>query len=132
MNVKRDLLPWSTLLYVVVVLASLPMTARAGGALPPGFDPGLAMIIAQVGTILLPTLIFLVLVREPAREMLNLRRLDFASAIKSFLAGLLCWPMVAFLATLAMILVGLLHPAAPAGSTGATGQSGSPWLVFLG
>ena len=132
MNTKRDLLPWSTLLYVVIVLASLPMTARAGGALPTAFDPGLAMIIAQVGTILLPTLIFLALVREPAREMLNLRRLDPGSAFKSFLVGLMCWPMFAFLSSLAMILIGLLHPAVPGSSTSLTTQSGSPWLLFLG
>jgi uncharacterized protein len=132
MNIKRDLLTWSTVLYVVVVLASLPMTARDGRALPPGFDPALATIIAQVGTILLPTLIFLALVREPAQEMLSLRRLDFGSAVKSFLAGLMCWPMLAFLATLGMILVGLLQPAAPDSSTSMMSQGGSPWLVFLG
>lgn len=133
MNAKRDLLPWSTLLYVVVVLASLPMTARTSGAPPPpGFDPALGMIIAQVGTILVPTLIFVLITREPAQELLNLRRLDIGSGIKSFLVGLMCWPMFAFLSTLAMILTGLLHPAAPSSSTSMTGQAGSAWLIFLG
>ena len=133
MNAKRDLVPWSTLLYVVVVLASLSITARTGAASPPpGFDPALGMIIAQVGTMLLPTLIFVWLTRERAQEMLSLRRLDFKSGLKSFLIGLLCWPMFAFLSTLAVILVALLHPAAPGSSTSVTSQGGSAWLVFLG
>lgn len=131
MNPKRDLLPWSTLLYVVVVLASLPMTARAGGAPPLGIDPALGTIIAQVATILAPTLIFVWLTRQPAQEILNLRRVDFGSGFKCFLVGLLCWPIFTFLSTVALILVGLLRPGAPDVSTGATSQSGSPWLVFV-
>jgi len=126
------LLPWSTLLFVVVMLASVPLTARGGGAPPPGFDPALAGIIAQVGTILIPTLIFLAIVRLPAQEMLSLRRLDLGSAIKSFLAGLLSWPMLAFLSTLAMILVGLLRPESSGGPTNLVTQGGSPWLIYLG
>ncbi len=132
MKPKRNLLPWSTLLYLVVVLASLPLTTRVGGAPPPGFDPALGTIIAQVGTILLPVLLFLALTREPAHELLNLRRLEFASGIKSFLIGLMCWPMVAFLSILALILVGLLQPDYPGSSNSMTSQGGSPWLVFLG
>ena len=132
MKPKRDLIAWSTLLYAVVVLASLPITAQAGATLPYGFDPGLAMIIAQVGTILLPTLIFLALIREPAQEMLSLRRLDFGSAARSFLVGILCWPMFTFLSTLAMILVGLLHPAGADSSSSVASAGGSSWLVLFG
>jgi CAAX protease family protein len=133
MKSQRDLLPWATLLYVVTVLASLPLTTRGGGGPPPlGLDPALLTIIAQVGTILLPTLIFLALARRPAQELLNLRGLDVVSGVKSFLAGLLCWPMFTCLSTLVLALIGLLHPTTPADAAGPAGPSGSPWLIFLG
>ncbi len=133
MNAQRNLLPWSTLLYVVVVLASLPMTTRgAAGAPPAGIDPGLATIGAQVATILIPTLIFFAIARQPARELFNLRPLDFGSGAKSLLVGLLCWPTLTFLSILALILVGLLHPAAPADAPSPLSPSGSPWIIFLG
>jgi len=133
MNAQRNLLPWSTLLYVVVVLASVPMTARtAAGAPPAGIDPGLAMIGAQAATILLPALVFFAASRQPARELFNLRRLDFGSGAKSLLVGLLCWPTFTFLSVLALILVGLLRPAAPINSPSPLSPGGSPWITFLG
>lgn len=133
MNAGRNLLLWSTVLYVVVVLASLPLTTRgAAGAPPAGIDPGLAMIGAQVATIMVPTLIFFAFARQPARELFNLRRLDFGSGARSLLVGLLCWPTFTFLSILALILVGVLRPAAPVDPSSALSPSGSPWIIFLG
>ncbi len=133
MNAQRNLLPWSTLLYVVVVLLSLPLTTRgAAGAPPPGIDPALLTIGAQLATILVPTLIFFALARQPAQDLFNLRRLDFGSGARSLVVGLLCWPAFTFLSILASILVGLLRPAASVDSANSLASSGSPWLIFLG
>jgi hypothetical protein len=133
MNAKPNLLHWATLLYAVVVIASLPITQGPGGGPPPaGMDPQLAMIVAQAGLILLPTLIFVWLTRQPPREILNLHPLDFWSGVKSFVLGLACWPIFVFLSTLTQGLMAVINPVPAGGSTAVASQGGSPWIGFLG
>ncbi len=133
MNAKRNLLHWANLLYVAIVVASLPITQGSGGGAPPAWlDPGLAMIAAQVGLILIPTLLFIWLTRQPVAEMLKLRRMDGRTGLKCLLVGLLSWPAFNFLSTLGQILVGLVSPAQAAGTVPIVSQPGSPWLAFVG
>lgn len=132
MNANRDLLHWSNLLYALLVIASLFITQRAGSSLPAGMDPAVGMILAQVGLILIPTLIFVWLTRQPPKEILKLQRMNFGSGVKCFLIGLVCWPISLFLFTLAQMLVALVIPARAGGSPTIASQGGSPWLVFLG
>jgi len=133
MNAKRNLLHWANLLYVVIVVASLPITQGPGGAPPPAWlDPGVGLIVAQVGLILIPTLLFIWLTRQPLREMLKLRRLDARTGVKCLLVGLTSWPAFVFLGTLGQLLVGLVSPARPADTVNILSQPGSPWIAFLG
>ena len=133
MNAKRNLLHWANLLYVVIVIASLPVTQGTGGAPPPDWlDPGAALIAAQVGLILIPTLLFIWLTRQPLTEMLKLRRLNAWTGVKCLLVGLICWPVSTFLSTLGQVLVGLVNPARPADTVNVLSQPGSPWIAFLG
>ena len=72
MNTKHDFLHWSNLLYVLIILASLPITHGIGNAPPPAwFDPAVGMIVAQIGLILIPTLLFVWLTRQPLTKMLK-------------------------------------------------------------
>jgi membrane protease YdiL (CAAX protease family) len=133
MNAKRNLLHWANLLYVVIVIASLPFTQGAGGGAPPAWlDPGLGLVAAQVGLILIPTLLFIWLTRQPLTEMLKLRRLDGWTGVKCLLVGLTSWPMFLFLSTCGQALVGLVSPARPADTVNILRQPGSPWIAFLG
>ena len=133
MTAKRNLLHWANLLYVVIVVASLPLTQGSGGApLPAWLDPGLGLVAAQVGLILIPTLLFIWLTRQPLTEMLKLRRLDVWTGVKCLLVGLTSWPMFLFLSTLGQALVGLVSPARPADTVNILSQPGSPWIAFLG
>jgi membrane protease YdiL (CAAX protease family) len=130
MDQQRNWVHWATLLYVVVVIASLPITGT-GSAPPAGFDPGVPTIAAQVGLILLPALIFVWLTRQPFRETFKLQRVPFGTAVKSFVLGLACWPISTFLSILAQLIAGLVHPAAAVNPATVTGQGGSPWLMLL-
>ncbi len=133
MNAKRNLLHWANLLYVVIVLAALPFTQRSGGGAPPAWlDPGLGLVAAQVGLILIPTLLFVWLSRQPFTEMLKLRRLDGWTGAKCLLIGLVSWPVFTFLSTLGQVLVGLVSPVRPADAVNILSQPGSPWIAFLG
>ncbi len=133
MNAKRNLLHWANLLYVAIVVASLPITQGSGSGAPPAWlDPGLALIAAQVGLILLPALLFIWLTRSPLTEMLKLRPLDWRTGVKCLLVGLVSWPVFTFLSTLGQVLVGLVSPARLADATTIVSQPGSPWIAFVG
>lgn len=72
MKTKHDFLHWSNLLYALIILASLPITQSMGNAPPPAwFAPAVVMIVAQIGLILIPTLLFVWLTRQPLTEMLK-------------------------------------------------------------
>lgn len=132
MNAKQNLLHWSNLLYALIVIVSLPITQGIGNTPPPAWlDPAVGIIVAQVGLILVPTLIFVWLTRQPPKEILKLRRLSFRSGVKCFLIGLTCWPIFLFLSNLTQILIALVNPAQASGSTNVVSQGGSPWIVFL-
>ena len=131
MNTRQNLLHWSNLLYAVIVMVSLPITLS--NTPPPAWlNPAAGMVVAQVGLILIPALIFVWLTRQPPKEILKLRRLSFGSGVKCFLIGLTCWPIFLFLSTLTQVLVAFVNPAQASGSTNVTSQGGSPWIIFLG
>lgn len=133
MNAKRNWLHWANLLYVVIVVASLPFTQGPGSAPPPAWlDPGAGLIALQVGLILIPTLLFIWLTRQPLTETLKLRRLDASSGVKCLLVGLISWPTFVFLSTLGQALVGLVNPARTADTVNVLSQPGSPWIAFIG
>ena len=132
MSAERNLLHWSNLLFAAIVIASLPITQGGGGAPPPDwFDPAVATIVAQVGLILIPTLIFVWLTCQPPREIFKLRRISVGSGIKCFLVGLTCWPVLLFLGMLTQVLIAMVNPAQASGSTNVASQGGSPWIIFL-
>jgi membrane protease YdiL (CAAX protease family) len=133
MNTGRGLLHWANLLYVVIVIASLPFTQGPGSAPPPAWlDPGVGLIVAQVGLILIPTLLFIWLTRQPLTEMLKLRQLDASSGFKCLLVGLISWPAFVFLSTLSQTLVALVNPAQAADTANILSRPGSPWIAFIG
>lgn len=133
MNANQNLLHWSNLLYALLVIASLFVTKGAGSSPPPVWvDPAAGMILAQVGLILIPTLIFVWLTRQPPKEIFKLQRMSFGSGAKCFLIGLICWPIFTFLSNLTQILFALVNPAQAGGSPTIASQGGSPWIVFLG
>jgi len=112
-------------------MVSLPITLS--NTPPPAWlNPAAGMVVAQVGLILIPALIFVWLTRQPPKEILKLRRLSFGSGVKCFLIGLTCWPIFLFLSTLTQVLVAFVNPAQASGSTNVASQGGSPWIIFLG
>lgn len=90
------------------------------------------MIVAQVGLIFLPTLVFVWLTRQSAHEILKLQRLDFWSGVTCFLLGLACWPVFILFSTLTQLLMALISPVSASGSTTVVNQGGAPWIAFVG
>jgi membrane protease YdiL (CAAX protease family) len=95
-------------------------------------DPAVGTIVAQIGLILIPSLLFVWLTRQPFKEIFKLKRLSFGSGTKCFLIGLACWAVFVFLGTLAQGLRVLISPARAGSPTDIATGGGAPWLVFLG
>ena len=93
MNANRNLIHWANLLYLLIVSASLLVTGNpAGGSSgrPPRMDPAAGTVVAQIGLILIPSLLFVWLTRQHFNAIFKLKRLSFGSGIKCFLIGLTC------------------------------------------
>ncbi len=134
-EIRPNLLHWANLLYLLIFAASiliavLPAKSPNDG-LPGWLAPAILMIVAQVGGVLIPALLFIWLTRQPGLTTLKLRRLSFGSGVKCLLIGLLCWPIFNTLGTLSTILLSLINPQASATPNTVT-NGGSPWIVFIG
>jgi len=135
-NTKPELLHWANLLYLLIFTVSVLIAVRPAGSpkggLPGWLDPAVMMIVAQVGGILIPALLFLWLTRQPVLTTLKLRRLSFGSGVKCFLIGLLCWPILIALSNLSQILLMLIGPSQVGAASDVVNNGGSPWIAFLG
>lgn len=135
MNTKRNMIHWANLLYLLIVSASLFIAGdRANGSngRPPWMDPALGLIVAQIGLILIPSVLFVWLTRQPFKATFKLKRLNLGIGIKCFLIGLMCWAGFVFLSNLTQALRMLINPARSGSPTDIVTGEGSPWLVFLG
>ena len=91
MDANRHLIHWANLLYLLIVGVSLLVTGNpVGGSSgrPPWMDPAVGMIVAQMGLILIPSLLFVWLTRQPFNGTFKLKRLGIGSGIGCFLIGL--------------------------------------------
>jgi hypothetical protein len=114
MNANRNLIHWANLLYLLIMGASLLVTgnpAKGSSGRPPWMDPAVGMVVAQIGLILIPSLLFVWLTRQPFNAIFKLKRLSFGSGIKCFLIGLPCWAVFIFLSSLTQALLMLFSPA---------------------
>ena len=132
---KPNLIHWANLLYALIFTASVLIAVRPGGS-PTGeplkrVDPAILMIVAQLGGVLLPAVLFIWLTRQPFSTALKLRRLSFGDGVKCLLVGLFCWPVVILQSILSAILTTAINPEGSPVTDIVTG-GGSPWVAFLG
>lgn len=135
MNAKRNLIHWANLLYLLIVCASLLIAGnptKGSSDRPQWMDPAVGLIVAQIGLILIPSLLFVWLTRQPFKATFKLKRLSFGGGIKCFLIGLMCWTVFVFLSNLTQALRMLISPARAGSATDIATGGGTPWLVFLG
>ena len=134
-DTKPELLHWANLLYLLIFVTSILIAVRpagsSNGGLPGWLDRSVMMIVAQVGGVLIPALIFIWLTRQPISTALKLRRLSLGTGLKSFLLGLLGWPILVAINNLIQILLASINSEASAASDVVAG-GGSPWIAFLG
>ncbi|MBP1609048.1 MAG: hypothetical protein H6Q04_1283, partial [Acidobacteria bacterium] len=134
-NTKSELFHWANLLYLLIFVTSILIAVRpagsSNGGLPGWLDRSVMMIVAQVGGVLIPALIFIWLTRQPISTALKLRRLSLGTGVKCFLLGLLGWPILVAINNLIQILLASINPEASAASDVVAG-GGSPWIAFLG
>jgi len=114
-----------------IAIAIRPASAPAGD-LPPWLDPAAAMILAQIGLILIPAILFVWLTRQPIRTTFKLHPLSYGTGVRCFLIGLLCWPLFVALSNLSYLLLALFNPGQTSNPANAVTSSGSPWIAFLG
>lgn len=132
---KPNFLYWANLLYALIFAASVLIAVRPAGS-PTGeppmrLDPALLMIIAQLGGVLIPALLFVWLTRQPLLTTLKLRRLSFGGGVICLLIGFLCWPVVILQSNLSAIITAALNPQGNA-TTDIVTAGGAPWVAFLG
>jgi len=72
-NTKPELLHWANLLYLLMFVTSILIAVRpagsSNGGLPEWLDRSVMMIVAQVGGVLIPALLFIWLTASPYQQL---------------------------------------------------------------